>query len=36
MRPGAVPPKVSKSPSPLRVFLTCMFDSVLQGSPART
>jgi len=26
--------KVSKSPAPLRVFLTCMFDSVLQGCPA--
>ena len=26
--------KVSKSPAPLRVFLTCMFDSVLQGRPA--
>jgi len=25
--------KVSKSPAPLRVFLTCMFDSVLQGRP---
>src|SRR5262249_19423287 len=26
--------KVSKSPAPLRVFLTCMFDGVLQGRPA--
>ena len=25
--------KVSKSPAPLRVFLTCMFDGVLQGRP---
>ncbi len=27
--------KVSKSPEPLRVFLTCMFDNVLRGHPAR-
>jgi TetR/AcrR family transcriptional regulator, transcriptional repressor for nem operon len=26
--------KVSKSPAPLRVFLTCMFDGVLQDRPA--
>ena len=26
--------KVSKSPAPLRLFLTCMFDGVLQGRPA--
>jgi TetR/AcrR family transcriptional repressor of nem operon len=26
--------KVSKSPAPLRVFLTCMFDGVLRGGPA--
>ena len=26
--------KVSKSPAPLRVFLTCMFDGVLQSRPA--
>jgi len=26
--------KVSKSPAPLRVFLTCMFDGVLHGRPA--
>ena len=26
--------KVSKSPEPLRLFLTCMFDSVLQGRSA--
>src|SRR2546426_8252085 len=26
--------KASQSPAPLRVFLTCMFDSVLQGRPA--
>src|SRR5438132_13003007 len=26
--------KVSKSPAPLRVFLTCMFDGVLRGRPA--
>ena len=26
--------KVSKSPAPLRLFLTCMFDRVLQGRPA--
>jgi TetR/AcrR family transcriptional regulator, transcriptional repressor for nem operon len=26
--------KVSKSPAPLRVFLTCMFDGVLRGHPA--
>src|SRR6266571_7507237 len=26
--------KVSKSPAPLRLFLTCMFDSVLQGPTA--
>src|SRR6266566_1878074 len=26
--------KVSKSPAPLRLFMTCMFDGVLQGRPA--
>jgi TetR/AcrR family transcriptional regulator, transcriptional repressor for nem operon len=25
--------KVSKSPAPLRLFMTCMFDGVLQGRP---